>query len=59
MLFKISKRERSNVVVMFSRAGLLHDVIGILHEGVEQRSVLDETGQTWYTNPKGEFTRFD
>ena len=35
------------------------DKIGILHEGAERRSVLHEAGQTWWTNPKGEFTRFD
>ena len=34
-------------------------IIGILHEGGEQSSVLHEAGQTWLTNPKGEFTRFD
>ena len=34
-------------------------IIGILHEGAEQRSVLHEAGQNWWTNPKGEFTRFD
>ena len=34
-------------------------IIGILHEGAERRSVLHEAGQTWWTNPKGEFTRFD
>ena len=34
-------------------------IIGILHEVAELRSVLHEAGQTWWTNSKGEFTRFD
>ena len=33
-------------------------IIGIIHEGAERRSVLQEAGQTWWPKPKGEFTRY-
>ena len=38
---------------------IIGSLLGILHEGAVRRSLLHEAGQTWWTNPKGEFTRFD